>query len=80
MKNIKLRGNKGEMLLLVDRRTKTIFSGLEQGNVRGRNKNFYQYPRVQSPWERKRFHRNGRLMRALVVCVGVYELKVSLLF
>lgn len=62
-KNKKLRGNKKEMLLLVDQNTK-LDKGTGKGNLRGRNKNCCQYPKAQSPRERKRYPPgNGRFMR-----------------
>lgn len=77
MKNIKLRGTKKEMLLLVDQNTKRIFFFVCSGLGKG------MWPREcrvrVSGWD---IHRDGRLMRVCVsVCVGVGvdEMKVSLL-
>lgn len=79
MKNIKLRGNKEKNAAACWSKHKTNYSGLEKGNVRGRNKNFYQYPRVQSPWERKRFPPGWKVGACVSVGVSVDEIKVSLL-
>lgn len=81
MKNIKVRGNKKEMLLFVDQNTKRIFFffffrlfGTGKGNVA---------PRVQSPPERKRYPPGWKvdawvgLRECLRRCVD--EMKVSLL-